>query len=214
MIGAVNTLYMCSGRLVGHNTDAPGFLADLRQKTGALLDTPGNALVLGAGGSARAVVSALAGISWRVTVAARDLEQARSLTESLKRNTGRTEIFVTGLDIGSLEPSLDLTGLVINTTPLGMHPKTEYSAWPDGLSLPCGAFVYDLVYNPRETLLVKQARMAGLQAATGLGMLIEQAALAFEIWTGKLAPREIMVSAVSPAEPPGCDELTHTTPEE
>ena len=214
MIGAVNTLYMRSERLVGHNTDAPGFLADLRQKAGTMLDIPGNALVLGAGGSARAVISALAGISWRVTVAARNLEQARTLAEAFKRNTGKAEILVSGLDAGALEPLLGQTGLVINTTPLGMHPKTDYSAWPDGLSFPPGAFVYDLVYNPRETLLVKQARKAGLQAATGVGMLIEQAALAFEIWTGRPAPREIMFSAVSPAEQPPVDTLTYTIPEE
>jgi shikimate dehydrogenase len=212
-IGAVNTLYMRSGRLVGHNTDAPGFLADLRHRAGAMIDNPGNALVLGAGGSARAVVSALAGIAWRVTVAARNLEQAQSLAESLKRHTGKTEIFVCGLDAAALEPLLGRAGLVINTTPLGMHPKTEYSAWPDGLPFRPGAFVYDLVYNPRETLLLKQARLAGLQAATGLGMLIEQAALAFEIWTGKPAPREIMFSAVSPAGQPSGDILTNTAAE-
>ena len=88
------------------------------------------------------------------------------------------------------------TGLIVNTTPLGMSPHPDASPWPDGLPFPQGAAVYDLVYNPRETLFIRAARCAGLPAANGLGMLVEQAALSFELWTARPAPREVMYNAV------------------
>jgi shikimate dehydrogenase len=76
-----------------------------------------------------------------------------------------------------------------------MSPDTDSSPWPEGLSFPLNAAVYDLVYNPRETKLVKDALAAGLPATTGLGMLIEQAALSFEIWTNCKPPRENLRNA-------------------
>ena len=86
----------------------------------------------------------------------------------------------------------DDCALIINATPLGMTPNTDASPWLDGTPFPPDAFVYDLVYNPAETLFTRQTRAAGLRAATGLGMLVEQGALAFEMWTGKTAPRDVM----------------------
>ena len=86
--------------------------------------------------------------------------------------------------------------LIVNTTPLGMAPNVDTSPWPEHLAFPKDAAVYDLVYNPHETKLVRDARAAGLAARTGLGMLIEQAALAFEIWTGRKPPREILFQQV------------------
>jgi shikimate dehydrogenase len=77
-----------------------------------------------------------------------------------------------------------------------MSPKIDASPWPVDLSFPANAAVYDLVYNPRQTKLVADARAAGLPATTGLGMLVEQAALAFEIWTSHIPPREILRDAV------------------
>ena len=88
--------------------------------------------------------------------------------------------------------------LLVNTTPVGMTPNIDHSPLPENLSLPSNAFVYDLIYNPRERKLVKDARAQGLNASTGLGMLIEQAALAFEKWTGHIPPREILYQAVEP----------------
>ena len=86
--------------------------------------------------------------------------------------------------------------LIVNATPVGMTPNVDQSPWSESLPFPPQAAVYDLVYNPRETKLVKDARVAGLPATSGLGMLVEQAALAFEIWTGKRIPRDILFSAV------------------
>ena len=200
-IGAVNTIYMQEGRLLGHNTDAPGFVADLRARFFPTAESwtvacAGRALVLGAGGSARAVVWALLQAGWQVTVAARRLEQAAILVESFKRPAGGPNPVCALLDPAAISESLARARLLVNTTSVGMSPKTDFSPWPLDLPFPAQAVLYDLVYNPRETLLVSQARAAGLRASTGLGMLVEQAALGFEIWTGRPAPRSTMFSAV------------------
>ena len=188
VIGAVNTIYMRGDKLIGDNTDAPGFLSDLNRVIGNReLGIGKSAIVLGAGGSARAVVYALASESWKVTIAARRIEQAEQLANSFPTH----HFPLTTFDLQPL--TFDL---IVNTTPLGMTPNTESSPLPENLSLPTNAFVYDLVYNPRETKLVRDARAQGLNASTGLGMLIEQAALAFEKWTGHNPPRDLLYQAV------------------
>jgi shikimate dehydrogenase len=187
-IGAVNTLYLKDGQLTGDNTDAHGFWADF-QRQFEFDPGPHAALVLGAGGSARAVVFALLQAGWQVTLAARRTEQARALLEDLNGTAQvlpLTSEALAGLHVNAL----------INTTPLGMAPNADGSPWPDGLKLSAGAAVYDLVYNPPETCLMRQARSQGLRAAGGLGMLIEQAALAFERWTGVKVARQPLWNAV------------------
>jgi shikimate dehydrogenase len=82
-----------------------------------------------------------------------------------------------------------------------MHPKVHTSPWPEGLSLPENAFIYDLVYNPSATVFVQTARRIGNRACTGLGMLVEQAALSLECWTGFMVPREVMWKAIQPFLP-------------
>jgi shikimate dehydrogenase len=198
-IGAVNTIFKKEGKLIGDNTDAPGFWTDI--KTHLNLNTPinQNALILGAGGSARAVAYALLTRGYRVTVAARRLEQAEGLCSQFSASSDR-------LSVSELRGRSLVAGnwsLVINTTPVGMHPHWNASPWPPGTPFPEAAAFYDLVYNPPETLLVKRAREAGLAAVSGLGMLIEQAALAFERWTGLEPPREVMLGAVSGSHVPG-----------
>jgi len=205
-IGAVNTVFRDGSKLIGDNTDAPGFKTDLgcilaeiktsKRYTMALSKT---ALVLGAGGSARAVVYALVKDGWRVLVAARRLEQAQELAQSFARLTdGETggPLVSLRLQPGAIRELANGISLIVNTTPLGMAPHVNSSAWPSEVPFPPGAFVYDLAYNPPETALVRAARAAGLPARTGLGMLIEQAALAFERWTGLSAPRQAMWEAV------------------
>jgi len=192
-VGAVNTIYFRNHKLIGDNTDADGFLLDLKRFIGNRESKIANrklALILGAGGSARAVIHALINDGWNVAVAARRIEQARQLAASFLPR----ELLITNYKAFALEP---LTfNLIVNTTPVGMTPNTNQSPWPDGLQLPHQAMIYDLVYNPRETKLVKDACAAGLSATTGLGMLIEQAALSFEIWTGQNPPRAILYSSV------------------
>ncbi len=193
-MGAVNTIAVEESRLLGDNTDAPGFLADLRRCF--TLDR-GSAIVLGAGGSARAVVSALVAAGWRVHVVARRIEQARRLVEHLSATGSR--IVPAPLDSACLTEIAPGCSLIVNCTPLGMAPNVDASPWPDAVPFPARAAVYDLVYNPRETELLRAARAHGLPAASGIGMLIEQAALAFERWTGHVAQRDVMRSAIDGA---------------
>jgi shikimate dehydrogenase len=143
---------------------------------------------LGAGGSARAVIYALLNDGWKVTIAARRIEQAQQFASHFE-NINTAELNFQTFQLSNLE-------LIVNTTPLGMTPNVDQSPLPENLSLPSNAFIYDLVYNPRETKLVRDARSQGLQAVTGLGMLIEQAALAFEIWTKHNPPRDVLWDAV------------------
>jgi shikimate dehydrogenase len=190
-IGAVNTIYLRDNKLIGDNTDARGFLADLKNGIGNR-ESGKSAVVLGAGGSARAVVYALLNDGWDVTISARRIEQAQQLAASFTNYELRITIF-------DLQP---LTfDLLVNTTPVGMTPNIDQSPLPENLSLPSNAFVYDLVYNPSETKLVRDARAQGLRATTGLGMLIEQAALAFEIWTGRTPPRDVLFETVGATRP-------------
>ncbi len=192
-IGAVNTISLNEDRLTGDNTDWTGFLSDLtlhlpENRTGQHLQ---RALVLGAGGAARAVVYALTRSGWQVYIHARRVEQASSLASGLSAPQQTIEVWDTR-DLRDMK-SVDL---IVNTTPAGMSPDISSSPWPDGLDFPADAFVYDLIYNPAETTLIKASRSAGLSAVNGLGMLASQAARAFEIWTGKAIPVEVFSGAV------------------
>jgi shikimate dehydrogenase len=192
-IGAVNTIYTRDDRLIGENTDAAGFLSDLGHFIGtgkSGIEDRGLALLLGAGGSARAVTYALIKCGWSVAVAARHIEQAQELAASFPDHN----LEVTDYTFANVEQTN--SALVVNTTPVGMSPNVLNSPWPEGLAFPPRAAVYDLIYNPYETKLVRDARAAGLSARTGLGMLIEQAALAFEIWTGCDPPRDALLQAI------------------
>jgi len=191
-IGAVNTIYLREGKLIGDNTDAQGFLSDLKKFMGKGSKVRRkSALVLGAGGSARAVVYALVNDDWKVTISARRIEQAGQLADSLTNN----QLQIMDFTFSNIE--LSNIALIVNTTPLGMFPHVNQSPLSENLSLPRHVSIYDLVYNPRETKLVKDAHAQGLNATTGLGMLIEQAALSFEIWTGCNPSRELLFDAVN-----------------
>jgi len=190
-VGAVNTIYCRNDQLIGDNTDADGFLLDLKRFIGneeSIIANRKSALILGAGGSARAVVYALMNDGWNLAIAARRIEQAQELASHYN-------------DVESIELTSEIQPseyrLIVNTTPVGMTPNINQSPWPDGLPFPRQALIYDLVYNPRETKLVKDACAAGLSATTGLGMLIEQAALSFEIWTGHKPSRETLLESIT-----------------
>ena len=190
-VGAVNTIYLAEdGRLVGDNTDTPGFMQDVKRVTE---DQQGNALVLGAGGSARAVVYGLAVAGWQVSILSRREEQAADLAHEIERGSHLEN----GISCGKLTPDnlarlAKKSTLVVNCTPVGMYPHADECPWPEELPLPPNAAVYDLVYNPIETKLVQRAQAAGLQASCGSGMLVAQAALAFSRWTGLEPPFDAM----------------------
>ncbi len=197
--------------LIGENTDAPGFLSDLMKSlSSSQAPLPGSILlegmgegrrkgiVLGAGGAARAVVYALRSNGWEITLAVRraDIAQAEALLDSFKSIAGEGSLRFVLLEAEALAPLLKDVRLIVNATPVGMAPDIHDSPWPAELPFPQTAVVYDVVYNPRETQLVRQARAEGLSAVTGLGMLVEQAARSFEIWTGRTPDRQVMFSAL------------------
>ena len=192
--------------LVGENTDAAGFYRDLtrvahshfKKKETSFRNRfpPKTALVLGAGGAARAVSYALGKAGWRLIIAARRISQAEAIKSDMLEIFPDIEfcaIRLNGVEINKISKAADL---IVNATSVGMYPNKDESPWPEGLLLPQGAFMYDLVYNPNETCFVKQAKKEGLACAGGIGMLLEQAAFAFELWTGYNPPRELMREAV------------------
>jgi shikimate dehydrogenase len=189
-IGAVNTISRHGAKLVGDNTDAPGFLLDLKKfLDGYTTEIESkDALILGAGGSARAVCYALMQGGWTVTIASRRKEQGEKLVEDL---SAQAAILLNEEDIGKLNP-----GLIVNTTPLGMYPNGEVSPWPTDLPFPENTVVYDLVYRPVKTKLMQDASEIGYSCTNGLGMLIEQARLSFQLWSGMTVPREVMESSI------------------
>ncbi len=193
-VGAINTISSRGGRLLGENTDIEGFKRDV--STFIDLSTGQKALVLGAGGAARAVVYVLIQAGWQVTIAARRQEQARQLANDIIINARSHFVdTITLRQLATLKPSAGW-GLVVNTTPVGMYPHLEASPWPEELALPKAAALYDLIYNPGETCLMQQASAAGIRCRNGLGMLVEQAAQAFEIWTGEQADTAAMYDAI------------------
>ncbi len=194
VIGAVNTLVFRDGETTGHNTDAPGFLADLAR---CGLDPRGRrAVVLGAGGSARAVVTALLRAGARVAVANRTVERARELAEDLGGRLGVRGVECVPLAEAPLREALDGAALLVNTTAVGMSPRLEEMPPVPPESLGPELLVYDLIYNPLETRLLRAARERGARTANGAGMLAHQGALALELWTGMPAPAALMERVV------------------
>lgn len=175
-IGAVNSVARHPERgLIGFNTDAPGFRRAIETELG--VSVPGvSAAVAGAGGAARAVVDALVdGGAASVTVGNRNAARAGSLAADFGQP-------VTGVDLGlAFTEALTTASLAVNATTVGMHsPGAAFTVE----ALPTDAAVYDLVYEPAETPLLASARARGLRTANGLGMLVSQAEIAFERWTG------------------------------
>lgn len=175
-IGAVNTLWFEDGRLCGGNTDALGFAANLDERAPGW-DKSGAAVVIGAGGAARAVVHALK---------VRGIRDIRILNRTLPRAVDLADRFGPGASAHPMRAAREAaTGasLVVNTTALGMHHDTALPLEPE--LLPEEATVTDIVYVPLETPFLVAARRRGLKTVDGLGMLLHQAAPGFERWFGR-----------------------------
>jgi shikimate dehydrogenase len=195
-IGAVNTIVVQpDGSLLGDNTDAPGFVADLRDHG---VDPQGKrVLVLGAGGSSRAVVYGLAAAGARsITVANRTRERASDLVTTLQPQVPDCPLQHCTLpdDLPAIAADHEL---IVNCTSLGMTPNVDGLPWLPDLPFHPGQAVYDLVYNPRQTRLLAQAEQDGAQAIGGIGMLVWQGAIAFERWTGITPPVDVMRQAIN-----------------
>jgi shikimate dehydrogenase len=194
-IGAVNNVVRTAdGRLIGFNSDAPGFRAGVELAMGRPLEGA-DVVVVGAGGAAHAVVFAcLQAGAGRVTVASRSVDAARALLERL-RSVRRVERSAQELGGSAFVTAVRLADLAVNATTVGMIDA--------GMTIPVdemrgAATVFDLVYVPAETPLVRAARARGLRAANGAEMLIQQAAIAFERWTGVGGMADVMRTAVAP----------------
>lgn len=181
-IGAVNSIERIGDRLIGHNTDCEGFRRFLLDDAG--YDAAGrDVLILGAGGAARAVARAVAGLgAERVVVAARRLAAAAAVASVAAGAAAPWE------EAGEIADAADV---VVNATPLGAGSE---DALPSARFRP-GQLVVDIVYHPPSTPMIERARSAGADAWGGLGMLVHQAAASFRQWTGQDAPLEAMSAA-------------------
>jgi shikimate dehydrogenase len=191
-IRSVNTIINVDGRLKGDTTDGPGFLRSAEAAWGKL-DGCG-VLLLGAGGSAKAVAFALAGIGCEIAIANRTRERAVELAEGLGKVFTAGTFRVVEPDGQALGQEILRAGLVVNTTSVGMHPDVDGIPIPPDL-LRRNLLVYDLVYNPARTRLVTEAENRGASAVTGLRMLVYQGAMSFEMWTGIEPPMDVMEEA-------------------
>lgn len=190
LIGAVNTIVQEDGRLIGYNTDGIGYISALREETG--FDVSGKRiLLLGAGGAARAVAAqmALAG-SGQLVIAARAIDRAVALAEHLALHADTR-----GITMDVAERELASFDLIVNTTPVGMHPHVDEVPISTE-RLESGQLVSDLIYNPRITRWLQEAQARGCKIHGGLGMFIHQGAHAFQLWTGSAAPTDVMRQTV------------------
>jgi shikimate dehydrogenase len=191
-IGAVNTVVLKEGAWIGYNTDATGFLTPLGlDKCGEDLASK-KVFVLGAGGAARAVVFALvsvAGVS-DIILSTRTMERAKALKDDVQAAFPSISLKCSNLkksDVGE-------SNLIVNTTPVGMHPDDPILILGDWLH--AGQICYDLIYTPKETKFLKEAAMAKCVTIGGAEMLVWQGMLAFELWVGVKAPENVMREAL------------------
>lgn len=185
-IGAVNTVKVADGKLFGYNTDAQGFIEPLKIACGNL--SKAKVAILGAGGAARACVYALKKESADVAVFARDVKKAKALAE---------EFDASFADLKFQISSFKNFDVLVNATPLGAKGKLENELPVSAKQIEPVKLVYDLIYNPSETRLIKEAKKANVPSVCGLAMLVEQGAKQFEIWTKKAAPMKRMRLAAS-----------------
>ena len=191
-VGAVNTIVKDDGRLVGHNTDGYGFLRSLEER-GGFPPEGKSVLVLGAGGAARAAVFALADRgAGTVLIANRTVERGDALAADVR---GRS-LNADSIPLGEAHAAARRVDLIVNSTSIGMEPGANAGLSPlDSADINPHALVYDMVYTPQQTPLMEEARRAGAKVLGGLWMLVYQGAAAFEMWTSREAPVDLMHEA-------------------
>ena len=189
-IGAVNTIVAEEGQLLGMNTDATGALRALREGNAPLKGA--SVVIVGSGGAARAIAFALAAEAEvrRLHLLGIEVDERRNLATDLRDKTG-VSVEEEDLDEGRLKNALPEARVLIHCTPVGMAPKIGRSCIPPKF-LHRELIVMDVVYNPRETQLLIEARTAGCRTISGLEMFLYQAVAQFERWTGRSAPIQVM----------------------
>ncbi|MBI5206566.1 MAG: shikimate dehydrogenase [Candidatus Firestonebacteria bacterium] len=190
LIGAVNTIINDSGKLIGYNTDGKGFIKAFEKN---FKTTPSckTFLILGAGGAAKAIITQLCleGAK-KIFIANRTLSNAKNIVLNIKKNIPYSEIYALDLNSNEINNIISEIDVLVNTTSIGMK-KTDALLINNEL-LSNKTIVIDIIYNPRETLLLKEAKKKGAKTLNGIDMLVFQGALAFEIWTGVKPPIEVM----------------------
>jgi len=191
-LGAVNTIVNRDGRLFGYNTDGAGYILSLRKETG-FRPRGKKIVIIGAGGAARSILYSFLALSpSSVVLVNRTVKRADTLAAEF---AGKFPVSIetAGLERAQMEKALEGAGLVVNTTSIGMMGKGELGLPLEALS--SKAVVSDIVYRPLVTGLMKGAEKLGLKTHGGLGMLVAQGAIGFELWTGKKAPVAVMEKA-------------------
>jgi shikimate dehydrogenase len=189
-IGAINTIVAEKGELTGYNTDATGALRALGEGGVELRNR--HIVILGSGGAARAIAFAIAGDSQaeKLTLVGIDDRERTTLAQDV-RSQGALRVEDVHLDESTLRRVLPEVHVLIHCTPLGMSPKTDATCVPASL-LHADLSVMDVVYNPLETRLLKEAKHAGCKTIPGLEMFLNQAIAQFELWTKQSAPVDVM----------------------
>jgi shikimate dehydrogenase len=192
LIGAINTIVNQEGHLVGHNTDGIGFMRGLEDINVSIIGK--TMTIIGAGGAATAIISqaALDGVD-TIHVFNRKDAFYPVIESKLQQIAKATNCTITLEDLdnqSALKVAIEASQLLVNATGVGMKPNEAESPLKDSSLLRESLAVYDVIYNPRETRLLKEAKAAGAKTANGLSMLLYQGAAAFELWTGKKMPTE------------------------
>ncbi|MFA6064342.1 MAG: shikimate dehydrogenase [archaeon] len=182
-VGAVNTVLVKNEKLIGYNTDVMGAINPLKEITPL---KGKNVFVIGAGGAARAIVLGLVNEHAKVTIFNRDFSHAQKLAK---------EFSVSSKEIGVLSALAEDCDILINATPVGMYPKVNELPVDEGV-IRKKMIVFDIVYNPLETKLIRVAKKKGCKVVPGVEMFLNQAYAQFEMFTGKKAPVEIMRKVV------------------
>ena len=190
-LNAVNTIHNKNGKLFGFNTDGVGALKALKEN--GVNPAGKKVLLLGSGGAARAIAYALAKDADELVVLNRTVEQAKELASLLNRTFSKKAV-ADSLTPSAIQENLRGCDILVNATSVGMKPNANQSVITPEWLKPNLA-VMDIVYNPIETKLAKDAKSAGAKVVSGVEMLIYQGAASFEIWTGKSAPVEVMRKA-------------------
>jgi shikimate dehydrogenase len=194
-IGAVNTLRVEGERLTGHNTDGGGLLDALRLDAGIPAEGA-RVVVIGAGGASRAAAFALAGAgAASVVIANRNWDRAAALAADVRHAFPRRTVDAVPLDGAAVGRWLGDATLLVQATTVGSGAERGQTPVPPE-ALHRGLFVMDMVYEPRETALLREARARGCGTLEGRSMLVYQGARAFELWTGRAAPTDVMRRAV------------------
>ena len=192
IIGAVNTVIQKEGKLFGENTDGKGFVTALKN-SGETLDKK-NVTILGAGGAARAIAveCALNGVA-HINIINRSIEKGEELASLIQMKTDSSAKYLNWKNNMAIPSDTDI---LINATSIGFSPNVTDKPDIDYTAITPEMCVCDVIFNPAETIFLKTAAENGAKTITGLGMLVQQAALNFTLWTGVEAPVDVMEDAL------------------